>query len=66
MEAGIPTAIHYPKPLHLQEAFSYLGAKEGDFPVAERVSQEIISLPMSAFLKEKDQNHIIETLNTLL
>jgi len=46
---GIPAAIHYPKPLHLQKAFSDLGYKEGDFPVSEQVSERIISLPMDAY-----------------
>ena len=53
-EAGIPTAVHYPKPLHLQECFAYLGNKEGDFPVAERISQEIMSLPMNPDLSESE------------
>ncbi len=60
---GVPTAIHYPKPLHLQKAFEYLGYKEGDFPVAEKVSKEILSLPMSPFLSIEDQDYIIKTLS---
>jgi dTDP-4-amino-4,6-dideoxygalactose transaminase len=44
--AGIGTAIHYPIPLHQQKAYSGLGYKTGDFPVAERVAPEIVSLPM--------------------
>ncbi len=44
--AGIGTAIHYPIPLHLQKAYQRLGYKAGDFPVAERVAPEIVSLPM--------------------
>ena len=44
--AGIGTAIHYPIPLHLQKAYHSLGHKVGDFPVAERVAPEIVSLPM--------------------
>jgi dTDP-4-amino-4,6-dideoxygalactose transaminase len=44
--AGIGTAIHYPIPLHLQKAYVGLGYKVGDFPVAERVAPEIVSLPM--------------------
>ncbi|WP_281950471.1 DegT/DnrJ/EryC1/StrS family aminotransferase [Nitrosophilus kaiyonis] len=60
--AGIPTAIHYPKPLHLQKAFEYLGYKKGDFPVSEKISQEILSLPMSPFLKIDDQDYVINTL----
>lgn len=59
----IPTAIHYPKPLHLQEAFVYLGYKRGDFPIAERVSNEILSLPMNAFITKEEQDHIIEVFN---
>jgi UDP-2-acetamido-2-deoxy-ribo-hexuluronate aminotransferase len=53
-EVGIPTAVHYPMPLHLQECFSYLGYKKGDFPVAERVSQEIMSLPMNPDLSDEE------------
>ncbi|MGB0869083.1 MAG: DegT/DnrJ/EryC1/StrS family aminotransferase [Flavobacteriales bacterium] len=53
-EEGIPTAIHYPKPLHLQECFEYLGLKKGDFPIAENVSNEIISLPMNPYLTDED------------
>lgn len=51
---GIPTAVHYPMPLHLQECFSYLGYKVGDFPICERVSQEIMSLPMNPFLSDEE------------
>lgn len=61
-EKGISTAIYYPRPLHLQEAFSELGYKQGDFPVAEKVSQEIIALPMHPFLNEMEQDYIIDTL----
>ncbi len=61
-ENGIPTAIHYPIPLHLQECYNNCGFKEGDLPISEQVSKEIMSLPMSAFLKEDDQDYIVETL----
>ena len=57
---GIPTAIHYPMPLHLQEAFGDLGYRENDFPVSERVSKEILSLPMSPFITQDEQDYIIE------
>ena len=43
---GIQTGIHYPKPIHLQEAYSELGLGEGSFPVAERLAQQSLSLPM--------------------
>ncbi len=61
-EKGIPTAVHYPMPLHLQECFSYLGYKEGDFEVAEQISKEIMSLPMSPFLEKEDQDRIVKEL----
>lgn len=57
---GIPTAIHYPKPLHLQEAFAYLGCRSGDFPVSEAVAREILSLPMHPFLTEDEQRLVVE------
>jgi len=63
---GIPTAVFYPRPLHLQKAFEYLGHKEGDFPVTEEVARDIVSLPMHAYLDEKTQDFIIsETLKAL-
>ncbi|MCI4406746.1 MAG: DegT/DnrJ/EryC1/StrS family aminotransferase [Sulfuricurvum sp.] len=56
--AGIPTAVHYPMPLHLQECFTYLGYRVGDFPVCERVSKEIMSLPMNPFLSNEEIAYI--------
>ena len=53
-EAGVPTAVHYPMPLHLQECFKYLGYKFGDFPIAEKISTEIMSLPMNPYLTENE------------
>ncbi len=58
-ENGVPTAIHYPVPLHRQEAFARLGYGEDDFPVSSQVSREILSLPMSAFLSRQDQDEVI-------
>jgi UDP-2-acetamido-2-deoxy-ribo-hexuluronate aminotransferase len=48
--AGIPTAIYYPRPLHLQGAFANLGYKSGDFPVSEEMASRIFSLPMHPYL----------------
>lgn len=56
---GIPTAVHYPMPLHLQECFTYLGYKQGDFPISERVANEIISLPMNPFLSDTEIEYIV-------
>ena len=58
-EIGVPTAVHYPIPLHLQEAFHDLGYGAGDFPESEAASREVVSLPMSAFLSGKDQDEVI-------
>ena len=58
-DQGIPTAVHYPIPLHLQVAFEYLGYKEGDFPVSEKVGKGIMSLPMSPFLTKEQQDTIV-------
>ncbi len=59
---GIPTGIYYPKGLHEQSIFSDLGYKKGDFPVVEAVSQEVMSLPMHPFLKEEDQDRVVQAL----
>jgi len=61
-EAGVPTAVHYPMPLHLQECFAYLDYKEGTFPVAERVSSEILSLPMNPYLGEEEMSYLVKEL----
>jgi len=63
-DARIPTAIYYPLPLHLQKAFTHLGYKEGDFPVSERASQRIFSLPMHPYLGQADQEKIVQALLT--
>jgi len=56
---GIPTAIYYPIPLHLQKAFKDLGYGVGSFPVAEEVCKVVLSLPMHPYLKERDQERIV-------
>lgn len=62
-ERDIPTAIHYPIPLHRQPAFQHVGRNMG-VPVSEKVSEEIISLPMYPGMPESDQDLVIETINT--
>ncbi len=49
-QVGVPTAVHYPVPLHLQECFRCLDLEGGDYPVSEQVTKEVLSLPMNAFL----------------
>lgn len=56
---GIPTAVYYPKCLHEQPIFANNGQRYGDFPVAEKASREVISLPMHPFLSEADQDKIV-------
>ncbi|PYR74869.1 MAG: erythromycin biosynthesis sensory transduction protein eryC1 [Acidobacteria bacterium] len=57
--AGIGTGIHYPIPLHLQQAYRSLSYKAGDFPVAERVAAEIVSLPMYPQLTAAQQDRVV-------
>ena len=64
-EAGIPTAIYYPRPLHLQEAFGGLGYKPGDFPVSEECAERIFSVPMHPYLRNEDQERIADLLKAV-
>ena len=61
-DADIPTAIYYPKPLHLQDAFSDLNYSAGYFPVAESISQRIFSLPMHPYLSDDNISKICDIL----
>ena len=62
-EKGIGTIIHYPIPPHLSQAYAYLGHKRGDFPLAERYADEVLSLPMYNGMTEDEQGYVIETIN---
>jgi len=57
-EKGIPSMIYYPKPLHLQEAYQYLGYRKGDFPVSEKLSEQVLSLPMHTELTDEQLDFI--------
>ena len=65
-EHELPSVVYYPIPLHLQDAMNYLGHKEGDFPVAEQVSREVLSLPMYPELDEQDVQLVSETIRQCL
>ncbi|SDM69793.1 DegT/DnrJ/EryC1/StrS aminotransferase family protein [Bacillus sp. OK048] len=59
----IGTVIHYPIPPHLSEAYTYLGFKEGDFPITEDYSNNILSLPLYNGMTEEEQKFVIKALN---
>jgi len=59
---GIPTAVHYPIPLHLQPVFAGLGYKQGDFPVSEKAGDRVMSLPMHPYLSDADQDEVVKAL----
>lgn len=62
-EKEIGTIIHYPIPPHLAEAYRYLGFKEGDFPMTERLAKEVLSIPMYNGMTEEEQTYIIDAIN---
>ena len=63
---GIQTGIHYPTPIRLQEAYAYLGYKKGNFPVAEKYANEILSLPMYPELKEGEISMVAKSIKEFL
>jgi dTDP-4-amino-4,6-dideoxygalactose transaminase len=58
---GVDTGIHYPVPLHLQNAYKHLGFKPGDFPIAEQSCSEILSLPMFPQLTRMQQERVVNS-----
>lgn len=60
-ENGIGTVIHYPVPPHLQEAYLELGYKQGDFPIAEKIAQETLSIPLYQGMTAEQQKTVIES-----
>ena len=63
---GIPTAIYYPKPLHRQTAYERCPYAEGGLPVSDQLAEEVISLPMHAYLDEPTQDRIIDAVHRAL
>ena len=59
-KAGIGTGIHYPVPLHSQNAYRSLKYAQGDFPVAEKVARQVVSLPMYPQLTAEQQGRVAE------
>lgn len=62
----IGTIIYYPLPLHLQKVYTDLGYKKGDFPISEKISDEIISLPIYPYIKEKQVRFVAEVIKDVL
>lgn len=58
----IPAMVYYPVPLHLQEAYKFLGYHPGDFPVAEKLSQQVLSLPMHTELTSEQLEYIVSSI----
>jgi dTDP-4-amino-4,6-dideoxygalactose transaminase len=63
---GIQAGLHYPIPLHLQRAYAHLGGSVGDFPVAERVGRECLTLPLYAEMTTEQQDAVVAHLREIL
>lgn len=61
-EKEVGYSIYYPIPLHLQKCFSYLGHKKGDFPVSERISEQILALPIYPEITEEEVDFVCQTI----
>jgi dTDP-4-amino-4,6-dideoxygalactose transaminase len=64
LERGIETKVHYPIPIHLQEAARGLGYRHGNFPVTERLAGQILSLPIYPHLSTEQQRHVIDSVRS--
>ena len=61
-DAGVPSMIYYPSPIHLQKAYAYLGYKSGDFPVAEKLCGEVLALPVHTEITIQEQELVVNAL----
>ena len=62
LDRGVEVKIHYPIPLYRQKALEFLGYENGQFPVTERHSKEVISLPVDQYITQTEQDIVIETI----
>lgn len=65
-EAGIPTMVYYPKPMHAQTVYQTLGYTDRDFPVASRLCKTVLSLPMHPYLTEDEITHVCKAIKSRL
>ena len=65
-DKGIYTGLHYPQPLHLQKAYAHLGYKKGDFPVAEKAAEQLLSIPMYPELAKPQIEYVAESIKEFL
>jgi dTDP-4-amino-4,6-dideoxygalactose transaminase len=65
-EKGIATGLHYPRPLHLQNAYSHLGLKEGSFPAAENSARRLLSLPMFPELTQDQMDYVADSIKAFV
>ena len=63
---GVPTAVYYPKPLNRQEAYKHFPVADGGVPVSDKLADEVISLPMHAYLDPPTQDRIIDAVRRAL
>jgi dTDP-4-amino-4,6-dideoxygalactose transaminase len=61
-KAGVETAMHYPRPVHMQKAYAGLGHQFGDFPVSERVASTQLSLPIYPELLDEEVEEVVQAL----
>src|SRR5581483_4303536 len=61
-EHGVPSEVYYPLPLHLQQAFAYLGYKSGDLPESEAASREVLALPVFPEMTDEQQNLVVDSI----
>jgi len=63
-KADIPSAAYYAVPLHLQPVFRHLGHQKDDYPITEQIAAQCLSLPMSPYLREEDQQAVVEAMQS--
>jgi dTDP-4-amino-4,6-dideoxygalactose transaminase len=65
-DRNIQTGLHYPTPLHLQQAYAYLGHQAGDFPISEQVARECLSLPLFPEMTDEQLDAVVTALKEVV